>query len=193
MPELDDEFAKDISTEVETLEELKADIRKQLKAAKDQSAEAEAEDALVGQIIDKMEVELPDVMVESEIDNMVADFDARLKQQGLNLETYVQLIGSTMEDFRGQSKQEAEKRIKTRLALSEIAKAENIEVADEDLEKEYEKIAAAVQRLLDRRSACRAALLVRYHARNLCLAGLFALSVVYLVSSTFNPFIYFRF
>lgn len=140
LPELDDEFAKDVS-EYDTLDELKKSIRDNMQKELDEQADQEVENALVEQIVDSMEGEIPDEMYESRIDDMVRDFAFRLEQQGLNLETYMQYTGQKPEDFRAGFRENAEKQVKMRLALETVVKVENIEATEKDIDEEVKRIA----------------------------------------------------
>ena len=140
LPELDDEFAKDVS-EFDTLEELKSDILKKLQEQLDSTAQQDFEDALITQVIDGMSGDIPEVMYESRIDNMVHDFGHRLEHQGMNLDLYLQYTNMEMESFRKTFREQAERQTKIRLALEKIAELENIAPSEEDLEEEYKKMA----------------------------------------------------
>ncbi len=140
LPELDDEFAKDVS-EYDTLDELKASIRKNIEERNAKMAEQEMENKLVDMAIEKMEGEIPEAMYESKMDELVQDFEYRLQQQGMNLKTYLQYLGQDMEQFRSNFMEAAQKQVKQRLAMETIAAQENFEIAEEALEEEYKKIA----------------------------------------------------
>lgn len=140
LPELDDEFAKDVS-EYDTLDELKASIRKNIEERNAKMAEQEMENKLVDMAIEKMEGEIPEAMYESKMDELVQDFEYRLQQQGMNLKTYLQYLGQNMEQFRSNFMEAAQKQVKQRLAMETIAAQENFEIAEEALEEEYKKIA----------------------------------------------------
>lgn len=140
LPELDDEFAKDTS-EFDTLEELKADIRKKTEQANEKAAEDAVENKLIDTIIENMEAVVPEEMYQARIDDMVRDFQYRLQSQGLNLETYMQYTGMNMESFRKTFYEQAQRQVKIRLALEEIVKLENISVDDETVEAEFAKLA----------------------------------------------------
>ena len=148
LPELDDEFVKDIS-EFDTLDELKADIRKAKEERAAQEAELEVENALVEAVVASMEAIVPDEMVETRVDEMVRDFEGRMMQQGLELKTYLQYTGMEMESFRKTFKEQAEQQVKIRLALEKVAEMENIEVSDEDVDAELTKIADAYKMKLE--------------------------------------------
>lgn len=138
--DLDDEFAKDVS-EFETLEELKADLRRKIEESKEKTSQNQYEEQLIDKMLEGLEAEIPDAMIESEIDEIAKDFDYRLSSQGLNLVKYLEYTGMNMEMFRKSFKEQALKRVQTRLALEQIAKLENIQVSDEDAEAEYEHLA----------------------------------------------------
>ncbi|AOT69759.1 trigger factor [Geosporobacter ferrireducens] len=140
MPELDDEFAKDVS-EHDTLAELKEDIRKKQEEAAKNRAERERRDAIVDKAVANAEVDIPEVMVEDEIESMLKDFDRQLQFQGLNLETYLQYANKKVEEIKEQMKDDAYNRVKTQLTLEAIAKEENIEVDAAEVDQEIEKYA----------------------------------------------------
>lgn len=140
LPELDDEFAKDTS-EFDTLEELKADIKAKMEESAKSQSEAATRDRVIDAVVANMTAEIPDQMVESEIDGMLQDFEYQLRYQGLDLEKYLQFSGTTMQQMREQMQDDALTRVKTSLTLETISKKENIEVTEEDLEKEFERLA----------------------------------------------------
>ncbi len=142
VPELDDEFAKDVS-EFDTLAELKDDTSKKIAEQYEKQADTEAEDKMIDEVIANMEAEIPEVMYENRIDESVREYEYRLSAQGLDLNTYLQYTGMTMEDFRKGFKEQAEKQVKIRLALEEIVKTEDIKPSDEEIEEEYNKMASA--------------------------------------------------
>ena len=144
LPELDDEFAKDVS-EYDTLAELKDSILKRKQEQTDKEDELNVENALVDQVVDGMKAEIPDCMVSNRVDEMVRDFEYRLEQQGLKLEMYLQYTNSTMEKFREGFREQAEKQVKIRLALEKIVELEKIEASEEDFDAEIKRIAAAYQ------------------------------------------------
>ncbi|NLY67646.1 MAG: trigger factor, partial [Tissierellia bacterium] len=140
LPELDDEFAKDVS-EFDTLEEYKKDIREKLeKNAKDRE-KVEFENKVIEKVVENAEVDIPEAMIEHQIDHELQDFNYRLTMQGLNLDRYLELTGNKLEDIREQLRPIAEKRVKTDLVLEAIGKVEKIEVTEEDIDKELDKIA----------------------------------------------------
>jgi len=140
LPELNDDFAKDTS-EFDTLDELKASIKEKLEHENEHRAEHEMEDAVVKAAVETVEVEIPSGMIETEIDNMVKDMEARLSYQGVNLAQYLQMVGKSMEDFRKEHEENAKTSVKTRLTLEAIVKAENIEAQDEEVNKKVEEMA----------------------------------------------------
>ena len=139
LPEVDDEFAKDVS-EFDTLEQYKEDIRKHLQERYDDLATEDVENALIDQVIAGMKAEIPEVMYEQSVDGFVSDFDYRLKAQGLNINSYLQYTGMDMASFRKTFREQAEKQVKIRLALEKIAELEKFEAGEEDLEAEYKKL-----------------------------------------------------
>jgi len=141
LPALDDEFAKDADEEVESLAELKEKIENRLKESKKTEAETAVREALIEKASENAEVEIPDVMVDAEVDRMMQEFGQRLQMQGMTLELYFQFSGQSEEDLRGQMKEDAGKRVRTNLTLEAIAAAENLEVTDEEAEEEVNKMA----------------------------------------------------
>jgi trigger factor len=140
LPALDDEFAKDVDEEVETLDELKAKIKQRLEEAKKNEAETTLRNTLVEKAAENAEIDIPEVMVKNETDRMLKEFEQRLQMQGLNLELYYQFSGQDEAALREQMKEDAEKRVRVSLTLEAIAKAENIEVTEEDINKELEEM-----------------------------------------------------
>ncbi|WP_188453486.1 trigger factor [Virgibacillus oceani] len=141
LPELDDEFAKDVDEEVETLEELKAKKREELETQKKQDAENQKRETLIEKASDNAEVQIPEAMVNSELDRMVKEFEQRLQMQGMTMEMYFQFSGQDENALREQMKEDAEKRVKTNLTLEAIFNNEGLEVSDEDADAELEKMA----------------------------------------------------
>ena len=143
LPELDDEFAKDADDEVETLDELKHKLRVQLEEAKEQEAKGAAEDAALRQAVENAEiVDLPQVMVDEEIERQITHFLNNLKHQQISEELYYQLTGTSRDDLKEQFAEEADLRTKTNLVLEAIVKAENIEVSQEDMDHEISLLSA---------------------------------------------------
>ncbi|MCD8329757.1 MAG: trigger factor, partial [Lachnospiraceae bacterium] len=141
LPELDDEFASEVS-EFETLEEYKADVRTKLEEKKAAEAKTAKEDALIAKVVENTEMEIPDLMVESQARTMVQEFAQRLQYQGLTLEQYMQYTGQTTESMMEQEKETALKRIQSRLVLEAVAAAENLEASEEDIQAEIDKMAS---------------------------------------------------
>ncbi|WP_339162528.1 trigger factor [Siminovitchia sp. FSL W7-1587] len=141
LPELDDEFAKDVDDEAETLDELKASIKERLTKSKEQEADQKLRDTLVEKATDNTEIDLPEVMVDNELQNMMREFEQRLQMQGMNLDLYYQFSGQDEEALQSQMKEDAEKRVRMNLTLEAISNAENLEASDEDVEKELQKMA----------------------------------------------------
>ena len=148
LPDVDDEFAKDVS-EFDTISELKSDIRKKLKEQKAKQSEAELENALVDELLKNTDVEIPQVMISRKVDSMMAEFEQRLAGSGLNLNTYIQYMGTDLDSFKKNYEPEAEKQVKTRLALEKVVELEKIVVSDEDTDKEYQLIADAYNMKLE--------------------------------------------
>ena len=140
VPTLDDEFAKDAS-EFETLAELKEDIKKNLQKAEDQKAENEFEEDIITAVIENTKLDLPQVMVEKEIDHMMNDLENRLKYQGLTLDQYMEFTGNTPEKMRDFMKENAERKVKADIIIDAIAKAENIEATEEELKEKALEVA----------------------------------------------------
>ncbi|MED3549192.1 trigger factor [Cytobacillus praedii] len=141
LPELNDEFAKDADEEVETLAALKEKVKTRLEESKKHEAEHFVQDTVVEKASANAEIDLPSVMVDTEIDRMMNEFEQRLQMQGMNLELYFQFSGQEESALREQMKEDAEKRVRMNLTLEAIAKAENIEVTDEEVTAELNKMA----------------------------------------------------
>lgn len=142
LPELDDEFAQDVS-EFDTLAEYKEDVKKHLEEQKENEAKRTKEDEAITKIIEKSEMEIPEAMLETQCENMLNEFAQRISQSGLSMEQYMQFSGMTPDKLKEQVRPEAETRIKSSLILEQIAKEENIEVSEEEINAEIEKMAAA--------------------------------------------------
>ncbi len=140
LPALDDEFASEVS-EFETLKEYKASVKKSLLEKKKEEARLEKEDAVVGKAVENATIEIPAPMVEEQAGQMVQEFAARISQQGLSFEQYMQMTGMTAPALRSQMIPEAEKRIRTRLTLEAIAAKENLKATDKDIDEEIDKMA----------------------------------------------------
>lgn len=140
LPVLDDEFAKDAS-EFDTLEDLRADYRAKLEENAAKQNDMALRDSVVDAVVAKLEADIPEAMVETEIDYMLRDFDSQLRYQGLDLDGYMKFTGSRLEDLKDQMRSDALVRVRTSLALEAISKKEAIQVTDEDLENEFARIA----------------------------------------------------
>lgn len=149
LPELDDEFAQDVS-EYDTLDAYKESLKKDIADRKEKAAKTDREDAVVDQIIENASMDIPQPMVEEHKRQMAEEFSQRLRMQGLNLEQYLQFTGMNPNKFMESLEPKALKRIQSRLVLEAIVKAENITVSDEDLEKEMERMAKAYNMELDK-------------------------------------------
>ncbi|MEC1613204.1 trigger factor [Bacillus mojavensis] len=143
LPELDDEFAKDIDEEVETLAELTEKTKKRLEEAKENEADAKLREELVLKASENAEIDVPQAMIDTELDRMLKEFEQRLQMQGMNLELYTQFSGQDEAALKEQMKEDAAKRVKSNLTLEAIAKAENLEVTDEEVDAELSKMAEA--------------------------------------------------
>lgn len=149
LPELDDEFASEVS-EFDTLDEYKADIKEKIKEQKISEGKSKQEDQAVEQAIENAQMEIPEAMIDTQARQMANDFSQRIQQQGLTLEQYFQFTGMTAEKMLEELKPQAVKRIQTRLVLEAIAAAENIEVSDERLDEELQKMADAYKMEVDK-------------------------------------------
>ena len=148
LPALDDEFAKDVS-EFDTLDELKADIKKKMEEQRENQATTQVENDLVAKVVEGMQGDIPEVMYDNRCEDLAREYEIRLQQNGLKLDQYMKYTGQTMEQLLASFKPEAEKQVKTRLALEAIVAKENIETSDEDAEAELKKIADAYKMELD--------------------------------------------
>ena len=142
LPELDDEFAKDVNEEVETLDELKKTTKENLEKQKAEDADVQKKDTLIEKATENSEIDLPSAMVDAEVDRMLQEFEQRLQQQGMNLEMYYQFSGQDEKALREQMQEDGEKRVRTNLTLEAIADAENVEVSEEEVNEELSKMAA---------------------------------------------------
>lgn len=140
VPKADDEFASEVS-EFDTLDEYKKDLKKQLKEEKEKQATAANENAVIEKVVENAEVELPAPMVESQLDNMLYDYQMRLQQQGIPFDQYLKITGQTVEQLKEQMKPQAEKNLKTSLVIEAVKTAENITVEEERVDEEFQKIA----------------------------------------------------
>ncbi len=149
LPALDDEFAKDVS-EFDTLDELKADIKKKLTESADARAKQEKENAAIDKVVENMTVDVPECMIDARIESTIRENSARMAQQGITFEQYLGFMGTTVDQFKEQIRPNAALQVKGTLALEAIAKAENIEVSDEDVEAELKKMAEAYNMELEK-------------------------------------------
>lgn len=140
LPELDDEFAVDVDDEVETLDALREKIKNRLKDQKEHTAKHTIENTLIEKAAENAEIDVPEVMVENEIERMIKEFEQQLAAQGLNLDLYKQFSGQGEDELKEQMKADAEKRVRVSLTLEAIAKAENIEVTDEEVDAELNRM-----------------------------------------------------
>ena len=140
LPVLDDDFAKDVS-EFDTLDEYKADVRAKKEEEHKKQADGRVDDALMAALMEKLEADIPECMFENETENFVRDYDNRLRMNGLDLQTYFKYTGMDLDTLRGQMRPDAEKQVKTRLALEKIAVKEAVAVSEEEIEEEYKRLA----------------------------------------------------
>lgn len=140
LPELDDEMIKD-STEFDTVDEFKADVKKKLEEAAEKAADAVVEEKLFDTVIGNLKAEIPQVMFDNRVNEMVSELEQRLAPQGISLDLYLQYSGQTMESLRKMYGEQAEKQVKLRLALEKVAQLEKIEVSDDELNAEFDKLA----------------------------------------------------
>ena len=142
LPELDDDFAKDVS-EFDTFAEYKADLKAKIEKRHESHADAEVEEKLVDALIEKLNADIPEPMFVNETENFLRDYDNNLRMSGLDLKTYMQYTGRSLDDLRADFRPRAEKQVKARLALEKIAALENLVASEEDINAEYERIAGA--------------------------------------------------
>ncbi|MCR5208343.1 MAG: trigger factor [Eubacterium sp.] len=141
LPILDDDFAKDVDDEVETLDELKEKLNKQITERKTESAKNEFENSILESVIDEMEAVVPDCMIEQKKNELVQDYAYRMQMQGIDLNTYLQYLGQTVDQFKEQFSDSAEKQVKVALALEAIVKEEKLEANEEEIEEQAKKLA----------------------------------------------------
>ena len=149
LPELDDDFAKDVS-EYDTLEQLKDSIRAGIAANNEKQADQQVENDLIEKVVNGMKADVPAAMIESRVDELVQDFEYRIQQQGLKLQDYLKYMGMSMDAFRTQFTEQAEKQVKTRLAMEAVVVKEKIEATEEEFEAEVKRIADAYQMEADK-------------------------------------------
>lgn len=141
LPVLDDEFAKDVSADVDTLDELKEEIKKDIAEKKEKNAQTDFENQLIEQIVEGMEAEIPEAMFNTKCDDMMQDYAYRMQMQGIDLNTYLQYLGQTPEQFKEQFMENAKQNVKVELALNAIIEAEKLEASEEEIDAEIEKLA----------------------------------------------------
>ncbi len=149
LPAIDDEFASEVS-DFDTLEEYKADLRSKLEEKKQKEAATENEDRVVEKVVENASMDIPDPMVDSQVESMVQENARRMQSQGLSFEQYMQYTGMTMDSLRAQMRPQALRRIRTRLVLEAVVKAEDIQVSDERLDEEIQKMAESYKMEADK-------------------------------------------
>ena len=149
LPEVDDEFVQDVSDK-ETLEEYKEELKETVAKRLKDEADKDVDDKISEKLMELLEGEIPEAMYENQANDMVRDFEMRLRSQGMDMQTYMQYMGMDVNALKGMYRDEAEKRVKLRLALETIARKENIEVTEADLEDEYSKMAEAYKMDIDK-------------------------------------------
>ena len=140
LPELDDEMVKD-STDFDTVDEYKADVRKKLEESAEKAADAKVEGDIFDKVIENMTAEIPQVMYDNRVNGMVAELEQRLASQGISMDIYMQFSGQNLDTIKKGYAEQAEKQVKLRLALEKIAEVENVQVSDEELENEFKSLA----------------------------------------------------
>ena len=149
LPEVDDDFVKDVS-DFDTVDAYRADLREKLTKSAEERSKNEVENAIIDKLTELVQAEIPQAMFENRINDDVRDFAYRLQSQGLNLDTYMKYTGMDNEALRGSFRAQAERQVKVRLALEKIAALENIQPTDEELDAEYEKIAKSYEMEADK-------------------------------------------
>lgn len=141
LPDIDDEFAKDVSDTCETLDDLKKEISDRLKKERQEAADHNFEEKVIDGLIEKLTADIPQAMIEGQIDSIVQDFSYRVQMQGMTLDQYLKMTGTEMGAFRAMFQGQAERQVKSRLALEKVAELENIAISDKELDEEYAKMA----------------------------------------------------
>ncbi|NJP36727.1 trigger factor [Alkalicoccus luteus] len=149
LPELDDEFAKDVDESYESFDDMKKAVRERLENEKQQQADMTIKDQLVEKASENAEIDIPEAMVDTEVDRMLQEFGQRLQSQGMSLDMYYQFAQTDEEGMKEQFKEDAQKRVRMNLTLEAVAQAENLEASEEDIEQELEKMAEMYQRPVD--------------------------------------------
>lgn len=149
LPEINDDFVKDVS-EFDTLDDYKKDIKEKIAKSNEQRGRQETENNVIDEVLKIATVEIPDCMIDTQLENIARDFDYRLSMQGLNLAKYLEMTGSNIDAFKEQFKEQAEKQVKTSLVLEAVAKAENVKATEKDIEAEMKKVAESYNMELDK-------------------------------------------
>ena len=149
LPEVDDDFVKDVS-EKENLDEYKEELKETIANRLKEEADKDIDDQIANKLMELLDGEIPEAMYDNQASEMVRDFEMRLRAQGMDMNTYMQYMGMDVNGLKGMYREEAEKRVKLRLALETIAKKENIEVTEADLDEEYQKMADAYKMEIDK-------------------------------------------
>ena len=149
-PELDDEFAKDVSETANTLEELRKELEEKLQKEKADSADAAFKNAVMQKAIDNMTAVIPDAMVEEQLDNIMQQYAMSMQQSGFSLEQYAQMMGTTVQGVRESQKASAMSQIQNTLLLEKVAEVENIEISEEQIEEAYQKMAEQYEMELEK-------------------------------------------
>mgnify|MGYP001097828176 CR=1 FL=1 len=142
LPEVDDEFVKDVS-EFDTLEEYRKDLENTVRSRKERVAENSVEQQLIQAVIDKLQADIPDMMIDREVDEIINSFEMQLRDQGMNLETYLKYTQGTVEGLQEQYRERAAQQVKVRLGLAKIAQLEDLKVSEEEIESEFKRLADA--------------------------------------------------
>ena len=150
LPELDDEFVSDVSEKSETVDAYKAEVKAKIKERKENEGKQKREDQSVEQAVANAEMDIPEAMIDTQVENMVDDFARRIQSQGLSMEQYMQFTGATVDSLKEQMKPQAVKRIESRLVLEKVAEVENIQISDEKLDEELAKMAEMYKMELDK-------------------------------------------
>lgn len=140
-PAIDDEFAKDVSETAETLTDLKKEVKERLVKARNEEADNEFTQNIINKLVENMQADIPDAMIEQQVDSIIRDFGYRLQMQGMSIDSYIKATGMDANNFRAMFHQQAENQVKGRLALQKVAEIENIQISDEEMEKELAGLA----------------------------------------------------
>lgn len=148
LPEADDEFAKDVS-EFDTIEEYKASIRERIKHSREHESEHTFEDGIIDKILESFEADIPDAMIDSQLENIMQDFNYRLSSQGLDINTYMQITGMSPRELQEQYRPLAERQVKSGLIFDKVAELEGFQISEDELETEYNRLAGVYNRTVD--------------------------------------------